>query len=64
VCSYGLASIRCVPQLPSGSVDFTTFTWPALLRRLKAMAVSGQQALSVAGVLLQMLMLMLCSALL
>ncbi|WIA32894.1 hypothetical protein OEZ86_006066 [Tetradesmus obliquus] len=39
--SYRLASIRCVPQLPAGSVDFTTFTWPALLRRLKAMGVSG-----------------------
>jgi hypothetical protein len=42
MCSYRLASIRCVPQLPAGSVDFTTFTWPALLRRLKAMGVSGQ----------------------
>jgi hypothetical protein len=38
---YRLASIRCVPQLPAGSVDFTTFTWTALLRRLKAMGVSG-----------------------
>jgi tubulin delta len=44
--SYRLASIRCVPQLPAGSVDFTTFTWTALLRRLKAMGVSGDRIAS------------------
>jgi hypothetical protein len=46
LCSYRLASIRCVPQLPAGSVDFTTFTWTALLRRLKAMGVSGDRIAS------------------
>ncbi|KAF8067211.1 TUBD1 [Scenedesmus sp. PABB004] len=39
--SYRLASLRCVPQLPAGSIDFTTFTWPALLRRLRAMGLAG-----------------------
>eukprot|EP00775_Hariotina_reticulata_P012599 gene12599-12731_t len=39
--SYPLASLRCLPQLPAGSVDFTSFSWPGLLRRLKAMQLAG-----------------------
>ncbi|KAI8475858.1 MAG: delta tubulin [Monoraphidium minutum] len=42
--SFRLASVRHVPQLAPGSLDFTTFTWGALLRRLRQMAVTGATA--------------------
>ena len=32
---------RSVPQVPSRSVDFTTFRWDALLKRLKQMMMTG-----------------------
>ena len=27
--------------MPAASVDFTTFTWPAILRRLRQMHITG-----------------------
>ena len=27
--------------MPPGSIDFTTFTWPAILRRLRQMQITG-----------------------
>ncbi|KAL3148897.1 hypothetical protein ABBQ32_001767 [Trebouxia sp. C0010 RCD-2024] len=39
--AYRLLSLRSLPQMPAGSIDFTTFTWPAILRRLQQMQVTG-----------------------
>ena len=36
-----LLTLLAVPQLPARSVDFTTFTWPALLKRLRQMLITG-----------------------
>ncbi|GAQ80036.1 Delta tubulin [Klebsormidium nitens] len=38
---YPLLSLRALPQIPPASVDFTTFTWPSLVRQLRQMASSG-----------------------
>jgi len=39
--SLRLLSLLSVPQMPARSVDFTTFTWPALLKRLRQMLLAG-----------------------
>ncbi len=36
-----LLTLLSVPQMPARSVDFTTFTWPALLKRLRQMLLTG-----------------------
>ena len=36
-----LMSLLSVPVIPERSVDFTTFTWPALLKRLRQMLLTG-----------------------
>ncbi|KAG2489648.1 hypothetical protein HYH03_011927 [Edaphochlamys debaryana] len=36
-----MLTLRAVPQLPPSSIDFTTFTWPAILKRLRQMLVTG-----------------------
>ncbi|GBF91057.1 delta tubulin [Raphidocelis subcapitata] len=38
---FRLASVRHVPTLAPGTLDFTTFAWPPLLRRLRQMAITG-----------------------
>jgi hypothetical protein len=38
---FRLASVRHAPQLAAGTLDFTTFTWNSVLRRLRRMAVTG-----------------------
>lgn len=40
-CSYRVASVRTLPQVPAGSMDYTTFSWNPLLARLKGMCMSG-----------------------
>ena len=40
--AYRLLSLRSLPQMPPGSIDFTTFTWPAILRRLRQMQITGR----------------------
>lgn len=39
--SQRLLTLLSVPQMPARSVDFTTFTWPALLKRLRQMLITG-----------------------
>ena len=39
--SMRLLSLRSVPMMPTRSVDFTTFTWPALMKRTRQMLLSG-----------------------
>ena len=39
--SARLLSLRQTPVMPDTSVDFTTFTWPALLKRTRQMLLSG-----------------------
>ena len=39
--AYRLLRLRALPQMPASSVDFTTFTWPAILRRLRQMQATG-----------------------
>jgi tubulin delta len=44
LCSHPaqrLLTLLSVPQMPARSVDFTTFTWPALLKRLRQMLTTG-----------------------
>lgn len=44
VCSHPdarLLSLRSVPMMPRRSVDFTTFSWPALLKRARQMLLAG-----------------------
>uniref|UniRef100_A0A7S3QX23 Tubulin delta chain n=1 Tax=Dunaliella tertiolecta TaxID=3047 RepID=A0A7S3QX23_DUNTE len=38
---YRMLSLRSLPQVPSGSIDFTTFTWPAITKRLRQMLITG-----------------------
>ncbi|GAX79746.1 hypothetical protein CEUSTIGMA_g7187.t1 [Chlamydomonas eustigma] len=38
---YRLLTLRSIPQLPTNSAEFTTFTWPAMQKRLKQMLVTG-----------------------
>lgn len=28
-------------QIPVGSIDYTTFTWPAITKRLRQMVITG-----------------------
>ena len=44
-----LLTLMSVPQLPARSAEFTTFSWPALLNRLRQMLATGAL---VCGVLL------------
>ena len=39
--SLRLITLLSVPVIPERSVDFTTFTWPALLKRLRQMLLTG-----------------------
>lgn len=39
--SYRVASVRTLPQVPAGSMDYTTFSWKPFTARLKGMALSG-----------------------
>ncbi|PNH05043.1 Tubulin delta chain [Tetrabaena socialis] len=39
--AYRLLTLRAIPQLPPASIDFTTFTWPAILKRLRQMLITG-----------------------
>lgn len=39
--SMRLLSLRSVPVMPARSVDFTTFTWHALLKRTRQMLLTG-----------------------
>lgn len=39
--AYRMLTLRSVPQMPATSVDFTTFTWAALLKRLRQMQLTG-----------------------
>ena len=39
--SARLLSLRQAPVMPDASVDFTTFTWPSLLKRTRQMLLSG-----------------------
>lgn len=39
--AYRLLTLRALPQMPPASIDFTTFTWPAILRRLRQMQITG-----------------------
>jgi hypothetical protein len=38
---YRLLSLRALPHVPPSSVDFSTFTWPAINKRLRQMAITG-----------------------
>jgi hypothetical protein len=42
--SYRVASVRTLPQVPAGSMDYTTFSWKPFTARLKGMALSGAAA--------------------
>ncbi|KAJ9526621.1 hypothetical protein QJQ45_017618, partial [Haematococcus lacustris] len=37
---YRLLTLRALPQVPAASVDFTTFTWPGITRRLRQMLIT------------------------
>ncbi|GIL51556.1 hypothetical protein Vafri_7527 [Volvox africanus] len=39
--AYRMLTLRAIPQLPPSSIDFTTFTWAAILKRLRQMLVTG-----------------------
>lgn len=39
--AYRMLSLRSVPQMPAASLDFTTFSWTAILRRLRQMQITG-----------------------
>jgi len=51
--AYRLLSLRALPQMPPASLDFTTFTWPAILRRLRQMQITGAHLPAVHAHLLQ-----------
>uniref|UniRef100_A0A1A8QJ03 Tubulin delta chain n=1 Tax=Nothobranchius rachovii TaxID=451742 RepID=A0A1A8QJ03_9TELE len=38
---YKLLSVSTVPQMPSSSIAFSTFSWPALLKHLRQMLISN-----------------------
>ena len=39
--SARILSLRSVPTMPPKSVDFTTFTWPSLIKRARQMLLTG-----------------------
>ena len=39
--AYCHLRLRASPQMPAASVNFTTFTWPAILRQLRQMHITG-----------------------
>ena len=39
-----MLSLYSIPQIPPKSVDFTTFSWPALTKRIRQMVVTGARA--------------------
>jgi tubulin delta len=39
-----LLTLLSVPQMPARSMEFTTFTWPALLKRMRQMLTTGARA--------------------
>lgn len=43
--AYKLASLQSVPQLPVSSVEYTSFAWPGLLKRLRQMLITGMPPL-------------------
>uniref|UniRef100_A0A1A7XK72 Tubulin delta chain n=1 Tax=Iconisemion striatum TaxID=60296 RepID=A0A1A7XK72_9TELE len=38
---YKLLSVSTIPQMPSSSIAFSTFSWPALLKHLRQMLISN-----------------------
>ncbi|KAG1674578.1 hypothetical protein FOA52_001827 [Chlamydomonas sp. UWO 241] len=38
---YRLLSLRSIPQVPAASTEFTTFSWGAMLKRLRQMHITG-----------------------
>lgn len=60
--AYRLLSLRALPQMPPASLDFTTFTWPAILRRLRQMQITGACLPSSPGHLLFTLSTLDCSS--
>lgn len=38
---YRLLTLRSVPQIPAASIDFSTFSWPALTKRVRQMQITG-----------------------
>ena len=48
--AYRLLSLKSLPQMPPSSIDFTTFTWPAILRRLRQMQITGWPSPAAAAV--------------
>ncbi|KAK3238437.1 hypothetical protein CYMTET_51557 [Cymbomonas tetramitiformis] len=44
--AHRIMTLRSIPQMPMGSEDFTTFAWPALLKRLRQMLITGEQGAS------------------
>ncbi|XP_028320705.1 tubulin delta chain isoform X2 [Gouania willdenowi] len=38
---YKLLSVSSIPQMPSSSIAFTTFSWPGLLKHLRQMLISN-----------------------
>lgn len=40
---YKLLSVSTVPQMPSSSVAYSTFSWPGLLKHLRQMLISNSK---------------------
>ncbi|XP_039986927.1 tubulin delta chain [Xiphias gladius] len=40
---YKLLSVSTIPQMPSSSIAYTTFSWPGLLRHLRQMLISNSK---------------------
>lgn len=38
---YKLLSVSTVPQMPSASVAYSTFSWPGMLKHLRQMLISN-----------------------
>lgn len=40
---YKLLSVSTIPQMPSSSVAYSTFSWPGLLKHLRQMLISNSK---------------------
>lgn len=40
---YKLLSVCTIPQMPTSSIAFSTFSWPALLKHLRQMLISNSK---------------------
>lgn len=38
---YKLLSVSSIPQMPSSSIAYSTFSWPGLLKHLRQMLISN-----------------------